>query len=384
MTEKLFYADSHAREFTAGVLSCVPRGENFEVVLDRTAFFPSGGGQAADGGRVGDAEVTDVFERGGEIVHVTGAPAAVGASVFCAIDWDTRFRRMQNHSGEHIVSGTVHRLFGYDNVGFHMGQDTVTLDFNGELEKDDVAKVELAANIAVFGNLPVTAVIRSPAELKDIDYRSKLEFTGDVRIVTIPGVDCCACCAPHVASTGEIGIIKILNAERHRGGMRFTVVCGIDALRDYNLRCENIAAISAALSAKQLETASAVCRVLSELEDANRRAAEAQRALLKYKIQALCPTAGNICLFEKEMDAVNLRELVNAGMKLAGGVCAVFSGQDENYNYIIGSENVDLRTFARELNTALQGRGGGAKTMIQGTVHAGKVQIEGYFAERSF
>lgn len=384
MTEKLYYENSHLHTFSARVLSCAPCAEGFEVVLDRTAFFPAGGGQAADGGAIRGFTVKNVFERGGDVVHVVGSAVPEDSTVACAIDWKARFRRMQNHSGEHVVSGTVHRLFGYDNVGFHMGESTVTLDFNGELSEDDIAGTELEANQAVYANLPVTAVVRSQEELRDIDYRSKLEFSGDVRIVTIEGIDCCACCAPHVARTGEIGIIKILDAARHRGGMRLTMVCGIDALNDYTLRCENIAAISQALSAKQLETAAAVRRVLGELEAANRRADNANRELLAYKIKALMPVPGNICLFEPDMDPVCLRELANAGAKRAGGVCAVFSGEDGNYNYIIGSETADLRTLAGEINAAIAGRGGGAKTMIQGSGRAGREQIEDYFRKRDF
>jgi alanyl-tRNA synthetase len=383
LTEKLYYENSHLRVFSARVLSCVRGSRGYEVVLDRTAFFPEGGGQAADGGTIAGVAVTDVFERGDDVIHITGFAVPEGAAA-CGIDWETRFRRMQNHSGEHVVSGTVHRLFGYDNVGFHMGESTVTLDFSGELSPEDIGRVELEANLAVYGNLPVTAVVRSQAELQAIEYRSKLAFSGDVRIVTIAGVDCCACCAPHVERTGEIGIIKILDAARHRGGMRLTVVCGIDALNDYNRRCENIAAISEAISAKQLETAAAVRRVLGELEAANRRADDANRELLAYKIRALDSTPRNICLFEPGMDTVCLRELVNAGAKRAGGVCAAFSGEEGNYSYIIGSDKADLRALAKEINAAICGRGGGAKTMIQGSSRAGREQIEDYFRKRDF
>ena len=222
MTERLYDVNSHMRDFTAKVLSCAGMNGKYELVLDKTAFFPGGGGQAPDSGKIGGARITDVFERGGDVVHIADAAVPEGQEVSCGIDWETRFRRMQNHSGEHIVSGIVHRLFGYDNVGFHMGDHTVTLDFSGELSPDDVQRIETLANLAVYQNLPVTTAFHTPDELSSLSYRSKLEFTGAVRLVTIPGVDCCACCAPHVEYTGEIGIIKILDAQRHRGGMRLT------------------------------------------------------------------------------------------------------------------------------------------------------------------
>ncbi|NCB50906.1 MAG: alanyl-tRNA editing protein [Clostridia bacterium] len=384
MTEKLYYKDSHMRDFPARIMSCAPSGGGYEIILDRTAFFPEGGGQAADVGMIGSAGVKDVFERGEDVVHLADAPLETGAEADCHIDWEKRFRRMQNHSGEHIVSGTVHRLFGYDNVGFHMGKSAVTLDFNGELCEDDVRRVEYLANMAVYENMPVKTAVYSQDKLREIEYRSKLFFKDDVRLVSIDGVDCCACCAPHVARTGEIGIIKILDAERHRGGMRLTMVCGLDALEDYNLRCDNISAISALLSAKPLETAAAVRRVLGDVEASNKRTVDARNELLAYKIEALRPTGGNACVFENGMDGISLRELVNAGMKLTGGVFAAFSGGDGDYNYIIGSERADLRALAKEINTGIEGRGGGAKTMIQGTCKAERKKIEDYFKKRSF
>lgn len=384
MTEKLYYKDSHIRDFSARVLSCVPAGAEFEIELDRTAFFPAGGGQAADTGTIGNASVTDVSERGDDVIHIADAPLETGMEVCCGIDWDKRFRRMQNHSGEHIVSGIVHRIFGFDNVGFHMGRNTVTLDFNGELSEDEVRRVESLANKAVCENLPIKTAVYSQEEQRDIDYRSKMDFKDDVRIVSIDGVDRCACCAPHVDHTGEIGMIKILGAERHRGGMRLTMVSGLDALEDYNLRCENISAISALLSAKPLETAVAVRRVVDELEAANRRTMDTRRELLSFKIKALKPSEGNACMFEPDMDGISLRELVNAGMKITKGVFAAFSGEEGNYQYIIGSENADLKDQSREINAGIEGRGGGSKTMIQGTSKAERKKIEDYFRKQYF
>lgn len=368
------------RSFTAVVTGCEAAENGYAVTLSRTAFFPEGGGQGADRGTINGVAVTDVQETGVEVAHFMPEPAEVGTEVLGELDWPTRFRRMQCHSGEHIVSGTVHRLFGYDNVGFHMGESTMTLDFSGELSAADLERVEDEANLAVWNDLEVKTSYPSPEELAALEYRSKKELDGDVRIVSIEGVDTCACCAPHAARTGEIGAIKITDSMRHRGGMRLTVVCGADALRDYRMRWESTVRISQLLSAKQHETAQAVERVAGELEAARRRLDSASRELLEIKKERLRPTDGNICLFEPDMDTVSLRGLVNAGAALCGGVCAAFRGEDGDYKYIIGSPNVDLRAGAKRINAAILGRGGGSPEMIQGTSAADRKTIEAFFA----
>ena len=379
MTERLYYSDSHMREFSARVVSCEPRDGQWAVILNRTAFFPGGGGQAPDGGVLGGVRVLDAREEQDEVVHLTDGPAETGARVRCAIDWDARFRRMQNHTGEHIVSGTVHRLFGWDNVGFHMGPACVTIDFSGELSPEDVHTAESVANLAVCRDLPVRAYFPAPEELADMEYRSKKPIDGAVRIVAIEGVDRCACCAPHVSRTGEVGIIRLLTAERHRGGTRLTLVCGFDALQDYRARCRAVSDISEQLSAPPLETAAAVRRVLAELETEKRRGDAARMELARLKAAALPETEGALCLFEPDMDIPPLRELVNAGMKKSR-LCAAFCGAEGDWRYIVGSEREDLRALAKTLNAAVCGRGGGSAAMIEGTARASRREIERYFA----
>ena len=282
------------------------------------------------------------------------------------LDWDVRFARMQSHSGEHIVSGTVHRLFGYDNVGFHMGESGMTLDFSGELTPRDIGLVELEANRAVWRDAPVRTLLPGRDELEKLDFRSKKELSGLVRLVEIEGVDLCACCAPHVSRTGEVGLIKVVDYMRHRGGMRLTVLAGEAAYRDCAEVYVQNSSISAALSAKRSEEHSALTALKKEL--------------MQLKSAALRPTEGNICIFERDMDMVSLRELVNSGMQLAGGVCAAFCGEEGDYRYIIGSLSADLRSAAGDINAALCGRGGGNKTMIQGSCRAKRADIEAYFA----
>lgn len=379
MTEKLYYSDGHLSRFTARVTSCEKEDGVWAVKLDRSAFFPGGGGQEADEGVLSDMKLLGLREEGEDIVHLTPAPLEPGALVEGRIDWPLRFSRMQGHSGEHILSGTVHRLFGYDNVGFHMGEEAITIDFSGELSREDLSRAELEANRAIWRDVPVRTLLPTPGELAAMDYRSKKELTGQVRIVEIEGVDLCACCAPHVSHSGEVGLLKIIDSMRHRGGTRLTLLCGEAALLDYEALHENNAAVSAALSAKRLETGGAIARVMAEQEERRAELTKLKRELLQLKAAALRPTEGSICIFESDIDMITLRELVNAGSELAGKVCAGFAGTDGDYKYIIGSHTVPLRARAKEINAAIDGRGGGSDAMIQGTSRARREDIERYF-----
>ena len=377
MTEKLYYTDSHIHEFSARVLSCEKAKKGFAVVLDKTAFFPEGGGQPADTGLIGPAAVRDVQEQNGEILHYTDQALTPGQEYACALDWEQRLCRMQNHSGEHIVSGITHKLYGFDNVGFHMGAECMTIDFSGELSWEQLTEIETLANQAVRDDLPVKTCFPGPEALSQMEYRSKLELTRDVRIVEIPGTDRCACCAPHVKRTGEIGLIKLLSAERHRGGVRIELVCGMDALRECRLMQENVTAVSGLLSAKRAKSAAAVERVMAEQAKLKERVAELSMALARLKAERFGYTEGNICVFDKVLDEVALRELVNLLMEKCGGMAGAFSGSDETgYMYIIGSKNIDLRSHSREINAAINGKGGGTAEMIRGRASTSAENIQ--------
>lgn len=388
ITKKLYETDGSLRDFIAQVLSCepvtagAPAEAAYAVILSQTAFFPEGGGQYADTGNLGNASVIDVQEIDGEIIHYTDVPLPVGAEVMGVLNWEERLRKMQNHTGEHLISGIVHRQFGYDNVGFHLGKDEVTVDFSGILTDAELAFVEYIANRVVALDIPVIASYPTPEEACAMEYRSKLESIEDLRIVTIGEWDCCACCAPHVETTGQIGCIKILDSENWKNGVRVRMLCGLDALDDYCKRLENTARISAMLSAKQSEVANAVERLMRNLQNEHTIQMKLKSALLESKIEQLRPTDGNLLFFDDLLDPDTLRKLVNAGTPLCEGICAVFSGNDtDGYRYIIGSKNSNLRAAAKEYNTALQGRGGGSDQMIQGTMLAKKAEILAYFGQ---
>ena len=403
-TEKLYYIDSHLTAFSARVLRCDSLEDGrFAVVLDRTAFFPEGGGQSADTGTIGEARVLDVRERKGEILHFLTAALAEQTEVQCVLDGEQRFRRMQNHSGEHVFSGLVNSTYGYDNVGFHMGESCMTIDFSGELTWEQVLALEHRANEIVRKNLPIRTYFPSPEELASLEYRSKLDLTEDVRIVEIEGVDRCACCAPHVSFTGEIGIIKVLSCERHRGGVRIEVVCGLDALDNFNARQQSVTEISNLLSAKRGEITSAVEQLMKERDELKYSLAAAERRLTSVLADAVSETDGNLLFFNFSAaaldgtpeapeagvsDSTNIlksdvaqRELVNLLVPKCKGMAAVFAGSDETgYRYIIGSAHTDLRARAREINAALSGRGGGRPEMIMGSCTAPASVIREYFS----
>lgn len=385
MTIKLYDADSFLWRFTACVRSCEPAGERWRVLLDQTAFFPEGGGQPADPGVVAGIPVLDVQEEPDGIAHYLSAPVQAGETVSCELDGATRMRRMQNHTGEHILCGLAHREWGYENVGFHLGEDAVTMDLSGELTPEQLHWLEAEGNRVVWEDVAVTADYPDPALLPTLTYRSKLDLTENVRLVTIAGYDVCACCAPHVKHTGQVGMIKIVDAMRHRGGMRLTILCGVDAYHDYVNRFEQVKAISNLLSTPKDEIVPAVEHQLAEKDVLHHEIADRDRKLIALRLASLPKTDGNLCIVDRFDDFEAMRELVNVGMERARGVCAAFTGSDEEgYRYIIGSKTVDLRAEAKAINTAISGKGGGRSTMIQGSCTAKKDELDAYFAERDF
>ena len=379
MTEKLYYIDSHLREFEAMVLSCEETKKGWALTLDRTAFFPEGGGQPADTGFIGEARVLDVHEKEGRILHYTDRPLPPGERFACAVDAEQRLRRMQNHSGEHIISGLVYREHGFDNVGFHMGPDCMTMDYSGELSWEQLREIERLANEAVRADLPLKIWFPEEQELAELLYRSKLDLKEGVRIVEIPGVDRCACCAPHVGRTGEVGLVKLLTAERHRGGVRVTAVCGMDAWERVTQYQESVTTISGLLSVPRDKTVSGVERALENLEKQKERIAALSMELARRLAESQPAAEGNLALFDSILDEVAQRELVNLLMEKAA-VAAVFSGSEgEGWRYVIGSRSVDLRKNARALNAGIQGRGGGSPAMIQGRAAADRESVLAFF-----
>jgi alanyl-tRNA synthetase len=380
-TLRLFDLYPANSRFEATVVSCVEtEGGKYEAVLDKTLFFPEEGGQSCDTGSVGGARVEYVFEKAGVIYHIIDDPLCAGASVVGEIDYGERFRKMQNHTAEHIVSGLIHKNFGFHNVGFHLSRDEMTADFDGELSSEQIKLIETEANRAIFECRPVRGYYPTPEELARLEYRSKLDLSENVRIVEIEGVDLCACCAPHVGNTGEIGLVKILYAEKYKGGVRLYMKAGFDALEGYRDEYEQCRRISVAISAKHSEVADGVDRILEDIDGLKSKIAQMKKEIMALRLERIEYTDGNLVLFENDGDMLALRNLVNEAKKRCGGICACFSGNDDTgYKYIISSTTVDLRAKSKEINAAIFGRGGGSSEMIQGSCTAKREEIENYF-----
>ncbi len=366
-TIKLFENDSYIKDFMATVISCEEKDGAYLVVLDKTAFFPEGGGQDADNGKIGDADILDVQIKNEIIYHKVNKTIAVNQEVNCVLDWDTRFSRMQNHTGEHIISGVIHSMFGYNNVGFHMNDTLITLDVDGALTEDDVKAVELKANKAVYDNKIIKAIYPTPEELPDYDYRSKLDITEGVRLIEIEDYDLCACCAPHVARTGEVGIIKILSFIPYKKGTRIEMICGYLALCDYCQLHNNNKSIMNLLSAKRIETPSAVEKIHKDLgacRSENKKLLS-EMAMLKMDKTVFDNVA---CVF---VDGATYDELRNCSNTLTEEheYCCIFSNTDgDNYIYVVSSKENNVRELVQGLNKAFNGKGGGRDNYAQGKI----------------
>lgn len=380
MTRKLYYEDCHLAEFAAVVTCCEPVGAGFEVTLDATAFYPEGGGQACDLGMLNGVRVLDVQERGEEIIHLCDAPLEIGMTVTGVIDYERRFHLMQQHTGEHIVSGIIHRRYGYHNVGFHMGANFIEIDFDGVIPAEALEEIEREANGALWKNLAVNCWYPSEEELPTVFYRTKKALPWPVRIVQVPGYDSCACCGVHVKYTGEVGLIKLFSVVGLRGGSRIEMACGSKALELLNQTYEQNRLVSQAFSAKIFETGAAAKRMNEALAAEKFRVTGLQRRLFTITSESYV-NCGDVLHFEEGLEPVLVRELADAIASKCGGRAAVFSGTDvTGYSYCLAIRDGDLRSFGKEMNAALNGRGGGKPNFLQGSVKTTRTEIENFFA----
>ena len=378
MTQKLYYIDAYTKEFDAELISVTAAEGGFDVVLDRTAFFPEEGGQSADTGSIGGARVLDVYEQEGIIHHLTDV-SPEGKQVHCVLDFDGRFEKMQCHTAEHILCGIIHRLFGLDNVGFHLGADEVTFDVDGVLDRSQLDMVEEIANNVVFSNLSVRTYFPSSEELSSMEYRSKLDLAEGVRLVEVEGTDTCACCAPHVSCTGEIGLIKILDFMKHRGGTRIWMVAGKRALLDYRRKYESVKKISAMLCTPQPDVADTLSVYIADSEKTKTSLKEARLNIAEQSARFLEEVEANLVILLPDFTIPELIAFSNIANKRVGGITVALSGSEGDYKYVISSSSVDLRAVAKEINLALGGRGGGRPEMIQGSFSASIAEIKKYF-----
>lgn len=379
MTEKLYDKDSFIKEFDAVVLECEKYHDNWAVVLDKTAFFPEGGGQQSDTGTIDNVAVLDVQIADNKIFHITDTPLPVGATVTGILDFSRRFDFMQQHSGEHIVSGVAHSLFGCENVGFHLGADIVTLDFDKFLNKEQILKIEEEANKKVFENVKFFTYYPDETTLKSLNYRSKKELDGAIRIVEIENTDICACCAPHVKSAGEIGLIKLSGGEKLRGGIRLEIKCGMRALKDYNEKQDNISAISAALCVKQSEAFIGVDRLLKQMADLKTELTYLKRQIIENKVATFNPKAHITAEFEAGLEIKDLQHYADALYKKSGGIRAVFSGAENGFSFAVCGDDDELQSWFKAFKEKFTVKGGGRNSMVQGTAKAEKTELAEFF-----
>ena len=394
MTEtiKLYDRDAYATEFEADIISCEPNKadvKRFDIILNQTLFFPEEGGQSPDMGILGGYRVVDVQIKNGVITHTVDTSAgdccevekkaelAAGVHVQGKIDWQHRFYNMQQHSGEHIFSGIVHSRFGFENVGFHLSDSVVTMDFSGVISPEDIAEVEHEVNVAISKNIPIEVTYPSRDELAQLEYRSKIEIEGQVRIVTVPGYDVCACCAPHVKRTGEIGMLKVMNYQNYKGGVRVSILCGFRALEAFRQKCDIISELMGIFTTNQEALVDNVTKLKAVNQSLKSELGTAKSALLDYKVSELPTDTDNAVLFECGIDTNTARNCVNALVEKYSGFSAFFMGNDEDgYSFIIGSKNADCNIVAAALRNKLGARGGGKPVMVQGSVKAAKSEIE--------
>ena len=378
-TEKLYYQDPFLKTFTAKVLTCEEARDGWRVTLDRTAFYPEGGGQPADHGTLGALRVTDVHEKENVVFHTCDGPVEIGAAVTGEIDWPRRFDHMQQHSGEHILSGILCRLYHCDNVGFHLGAETVTIDYNTEITWEQALEAERLANEAIWADRPVEITYPDPEALAALEYRSKKELTGRVRIVEFPEADRCACCGTHVLRAGQVGLVKILSCQKFREGVRMEILCGSRALRYLSGVYDQARAIGQCLSVKPLETLAAVERLETELAAGKDRIADLEQTAFAA-LAAEQAGKGDVVLFQSPMRPDSVRRLADAVAKSCGGLAAMFSGEGEKWSYaLVRSDGADISPLVKELNKTLQGRGGGRNGFAQGSVAASREAIEDFF-----
>ncbi len=377
-TVRLFDQNSYLTECTATVIACNPQGEGFAIVLDQTVFCPEGGGQKGDSGTLGDARVLHTVEES-EILHLTDRPLPVGSTVHGCIDWERRFYRMQHHSGEHVLSGLVTKRYGYRNVGFHLGDELVTIDYDGVLSREQLDELERDANAVICQNRAITATYPSAEELESLSYRSKKEITEAIRIVTVEGVDICACCAPHVSKTGEIGILKITDAKHYKGGVRLQLMCGSAAVCDYQQKQALTTHITTALSTVQEKGITAFDAHLRAVDDAAYRTEKLLLAVAE-ELAEVQSVGDGIPVILTALTGDAARHLAQVTAQRSVGTCVVLNAGDNGCRYTVYREADDFAEFVKSANVALNGKGGGRPPFASGTYNTTTDNIRSWFS----
>ncbi len=370
MTEKLYYNDSYLTKFSATVLDCINFNDEFHIVLDKTAFYPEGGGQPTDTGHFlvnnEKIDVTAVFEKEDIIYHKTEKKLEINSIVDGVIDFDRRFDHMQQHTGEHILSGIINTEYGFDNVGFHMGKDEILVDFNGILTKEDIDKIQNLSNEEIFLDREVLASF--PNNLKKFDYRSKKELTGKVRIVMAGNADICACCGTHTRTTGMVGAIIITGFIAYKGGTRISMLCGKRAIDYYTKVNDNLFEINKLLSKNNDTVLEAVKNTLLSNVSLKAELSKIKSKLFEVLIENICDVDGVILYSYDYLSSSEMQKFIKPLSEKAK-ICMLVSLQDDNtYKIIISSSEGKAREIGADIATTFNGKGGGSKESFQGFI----------------
>lgn len=385
MTEKLYYKNAYETKFTGCILFCQKSKEgSYHIILDKTLFYPEGGGQPGDKGVLGGVSVFDVHEKNGEIIHYTDGPLEVGLEVMGEIDWDNRFDLMQNHSGEHILSGIICKKYGCDNVGFHMGKDSITIDFNTQIPGEDLPCLEEKANEAIWLNTPLSISYPSKEELGALDYRSKIEITGEVRIVQAGEYDCCACCGTHVKLAGEIGMIKIVSAQNYKGGTRLELLCGKRGLAHYRKIHQAASEVAKALSVPEDKIDGALSKVFSEKDSLIQEVKKWKWESFLNKIDKLPKNEENSLILEDGLNGKDMTALADLAAAKTGGRALILTPSDSGFSFVLVSRKKDARTIVEEMKKIFDCKGGGKDEAVQGKLNGERVKIIHYFQGNGF
>ena len=375
-TIQLYKQNPYQQKFEATVLACHQEKEGYDVILDQTAFFPEGGGQYGDRGFLNDIEVVDTQIKDGIILHKTNKPFDVGTKVCGQLNWERRYSFMQNHSAEHMMSGLIHKTYGYDNVGFHLGEEEMTLDFNGMLSMEQLLELEQQVNEKIWENIPIKESYPTKEEEEQLEYRSKKEVEDALRIITIEGVDCCACCAPHVKISGEIGLVKVISVQKNKMGVRVTMLAGKRAVLDYDKKHEQTGKVGQLLSVPVEQIVDAVKKLQEEKQQLEHELLGVKLLFLQQKAAHIVPENGIACIEIEELSGKEIRELCNYLME-KGQIAVVLNKKEEKeeIQYTIGSKHTDVRAINSLLKETLNGRGGGNAQMVQGTLFGTKEEV---------
>lgn len=385
MTEKLYKQNAYETRFTGRVLSCEQAKDScYHIILDKTLFYPEGGGQPGDQGVLGGVSVFDVHEKNGEVVHYTHMPLEVGAEVIGEIDWDNRFDLMQNHSGEHILSGIICKKYDCDNVGFHMGKESITIDLNAQILEKDLPLLEEKANEAIWKNTPLSISYPNKEELDALEYRSKIELTGEVRIVQAGEYDCCACCGTHVKLAGEIGMIKIIGAQNYKGGTRIELLCGKRALAHYEKIHQAASEVGRALSMQEEKIAGGVTKILAEKDALMQELKKWKWQSFLNKIEALPRDTENVLILENDLNGKDMTALANLAVEKTDGRAIVLTPGENGFAFVLMSHKNDAREIAEEMKKVFDCKGGGKAEAVQGKLNGDQDAILRFYETKGF